>query len=156
MQVGSPWAPVLTHVQAGRGGGQQAPSCWRLSSDSTPCVDSSAACSPKVPRFCKSEELVPQCFLSPPLLPRPPWGHARWGRRGHHTLGAGPSPVPCLPVSIKGLPRGGPGKSLFPAPPVYHTWAGLPAQGKDQLFATRGKFPCPWNFPSWLWLESYL
>lgn len=113
MQLGSPWAPALTHVQARRGGGQQAPSCWPLGSDSAPRADSPAACSPQVALFCKREELVPQCFLNPPLLPRPPWGHARWGRRGHHTLGAGPSRVPCLPVSIKGLPRGGPGSPSF-------------------------------------------
>ena len=29
-------------------------------------------------------------------------------------------------------------------------------QAKAQLFATLGKFPCPWNFPSWLWQESCL
>lgn len=67
----------LTHVQAGRGGGQQAPSYWRSGSDSAPCADSPAACSPQVALFCTSEELVPQCFLNPPVLPRPPWGHAR-------------------------------------------------------------------------------
>jgi hypothetical protein len=137
-------------------------------SDSARCASSLVGCSPKFP-FSVKVKTVQLCFLKPPLAP--PQSHTQVGEEAIVSAGSGqacrqcaqPARPFCL-LSVRSplkdsLLMGllspflmlGAGVSLG----TRSTSAGShmvlwELHTEPQLFLPHGKFPFPWNFPSWL------